>query len=65
MSKNKNEKLIVRKNRKDGSSDIIVTKSPSKTIFGKVIISVLAAGMLLGGLASLVIVILQATGVLN
>lgn len=65
MSKNKNEKLIVRKNRKDGSSDIIVTKSPSKTIFGKIIISVLAAGMLLGGLASLVIVILQQAGVLN
>ena len=61
----KKEKLIVRKNRKDGSSDIIVTKSPSKTIFGKVIISVLAAGMLLGGLASLVIVILQQAGVFN
>lgn len=64
MSKN-NEKLIVRKNKKDGSSDIIVTKSPSKTIFGKVIIGLLAAGMLLGGVASLVIVILQASGVLK
>ncbi len=65
MSKNKNEKLIVTKTRKDGTSDIIVTKSPSKTVFGKVVIFLLAAGMVLGAVASLVIVILQGSGLLK
>lgn len=65
MSKNKNEKLIVTKARKDGTSDIIVTKSPSKTVFGKVVIFLLAAGMVLGAVASLVIVILQGSGLLK
>ena len=65
MSKNKNEKLIVTKTRKDGTSDIIVTKSPSKTVFGKVVIFLLAAGMVLGTVASLVIVILQGSGLLK
>ncbi len=64
MSK-QNDKLIVRKDRKDGTSDIIVTKSPSKTIFGKIIIGALALAMLLGGVASLVFVILQAAGVIQ
>lgn len=64
MSK-QNEKLIVRKERKDGTSDIIVTKSPSKTLFGKIVIGTLAFAMLLGGLASLVFVILQAAGVIK
>ena len=65
MSKNKSEKLIVTKTRKDGSSDIIVTKSPSKTVFGKIVIFLLAAGMVLGAVASLVIVILQGSGLLK
>lgn len=64
MSK-QNDKLIVRKDRKDGTSDIIVTKSPSKTLFGKIIIGTLALAMLLGGVASLVFVILQAAGVIQ
>jgi hypothetical protein len=65
MSKNKSEKLIVTKTRKDGSSDIIVTKSPSKTVFGKIVIFLLAAGMVFGAVASLVIVILQQSGLLK
>lgn len=65
MSKEKNKSVIVTKERKDGTSDIIVTKSPSKTVLGKIVIIVLAAGMVLGAVASLVIVILQVAGVLK
>ena len=65
MSQNKNEKLIVRKDKKDGTSEIIITKSPSKTIFGKILIAVLAGGMVLTTVVSLLIVILQAAGLLK
>lgn len=61
MSENK--KTIIRKEKKDGTSEIIVTKSPSKTIFGKIVIIVLAFGMLLGGVGTLVIALLSAMGV--
>ena len=61
MSENK--KTIIRKEKKDGTSEIIVTKSPSKTIFGKIVIIVLAFGMLLGGVGTLVIALLSAIGV--
>lgn len=65
MSQDKNKKLIVRKDKKDGTSEIIITKSPSKTIFGKVLIAILAGGMVLTTVASLVVVILQAAGVIQ
>ena len=61
MSENK--KTIIRKEKKDGTSEIIVTKSPSKTIFGRIVIAVLALGMLLGGVGTLVIALLSAMGV--
>lgn len=65
MSKNETKKTIIKKDKKDGSSEIIVTQSPSKTVFGRIVIGILAFSMIAGVVAGLVIVILQAAGVLK
>jgi len=65
MSKNETKKAIIKKDKKDGTSEIIITQSPSKSLLGKIVISILAFSMIAGVVAGLVIVILQAAGVLK
>lgn len=63
--KNKKQNTIVREEHKDGSSDIYISKSPTKSVFGRIVVAILALSMVLGVVAGLIIVILQAAGVFN
>ncbi len=58
--KQKKEKFMYTKERADGTKDVIITKSPQKTLWGKIIICTLA--ILLGGAAvlGLIFVLIQA-----
>lgn len=58
--KPKRQKTIIVNERADGKSEVIITKAPSKTIIGKIIIAFLAFAMIVGTIASLVFVLLQA-----
>ena len=61
---NKNEqqkkKTIMINERADGMNEVIITKAPSKTLLGKIIIVLLAASMIIGVLLGLIIVLIQA-----
>ena len=65
MSKNETKKAIIKKDKKDGTSEIIITQSPSKSLIGRIVIGILAFSMIAGVVAGLVIVMLQAAGVLK
>lgn len=65
MSEKQNNKPIIRKDKKDGTSEYIITGSFTKSVFGKIVIAILAFSMVIGVVASLVIVCLQAAGVLK
>lgn len=65
MSKNETKKAIIKKDKKDGTSEIIITHSPSKSLLGKIVICILAFSMIAGVVAGLVIVMLQAAGILK
>lgn len=56
----KKEKTIVVKERADGMNEVIITKAPSKTLFGKIVIAVLAFAMIAAVIASLIIVLVNA-----
>jgi hypothetical protein len=48
MDKNKNSKkkpVIVRNEKANGMTEYVITKSPSKTLFGKIVIGFLAFAM--------------------
>lgn len=60
QTKQKKQKTIVVNERADGKSEIIITKAPSKTLIGKIVIAFLAFAMIVGVIASLVIVLVQA-----
>ncbi|MCI6716174.1 MAG: hypothetical protein SOZ32_07480 [Bacilli bacterium] len=60
-NKQKKQKTIVVKQTADGKDEVIITKAPSKTVLGKIVIAVLAFAMIIGVIASLVIVLVQAS----
>ena len=64
MSKNETKKPIIRKDKKDGTSEYIVTQSFTKSLVGKIVVGVLAFSMIIGVVASLVVVLLQAANVI-
>lgn len=61
---NKNDqqkkKTIMINERADGINEVVITKAPSKTLLGKIIIVALAAAMIIGVVLGLVIVLIQA-----
>lgn len=57
--KEKRQKYITRKNRADGSTEVYLNGSPTKTILGKIVISILAFAMVAVTVAGLIIVICQ------
>ena len=59
--KENKQKTIVVKERADGMKEVVITKSPSKTIIGKVIIAALAFAMIAAVVFSLIIVLIQAS----
>lgn len=58
--KEKKQKTIIVKETADGKNEVIITKAPSKTLLGKIVIAFLAFAMIIGVIASLVIVLVQA-----
>lgn len=65
MSEKQNNKPVIRKDKKDGTSEYIITGAFTKSIVGKIVIGALAFSMIAGVVAGLVIVILQSAGVLK
>lgn len=65
MSEKETKKAIIKKDKKDGTSEYIITSSFTKSLFGKIVIGTLAFSMVLGVVASLVIVYLQSIGALK
>ena len=65
MSEKQNNKAIVRKDKKDGTSEYIINGSLTKSLVGKIIIGVLAFSMIAAVIAGLVISILDVAGVFN
>ena len=64
--KEKNQKVATKKrfvethNRADGTKEYMITKSPTKTLTGRIIIIALLAGMVILPLVALIISIFQA-----
>ncbi|MBO4667277.1 MAG: hypothetical protein J5666_04025 [Bacilli bacterium] len=59
MKKDKNEAFIKTKTRHDGGKEVIMTKSPSKTIIGKVFAITIAVLTLLVPIIALIVVIVS------
>ena len=59
MKKDKNETFIKTKTRHDGGKEVIMTKSPSKTIVGKVFAITIAVLTLLVPIIALIVVIVS------
>lgn len=61
LKKNKkhHERLVQAKEKADGTKEYYITKSPQKTIFGKVIIITLCALLALGSVVALIFVLAQ------
>ena len=63
MAKNKNEKqkssYVEKRTKPNGDNEYIVHGSPSKTIWGKVIVGLIVAGTVLLPLAGLIYALLQ------
>lgn len=60
VAKQPKEKFVETKTRADGTKDYIVKGSPSKTLFGKIIVIVLVAGMVVLPLVALIISLINA-----
>lgn len=58
-AKKQSKKLIARNERADGTTEVYLTGSPTKTVLGKIIIAVLAFAMIATVLAGLIIVMAQ------
>lgn len=58
--KEQNKKTIMIKERADGMNEVIITKAPSKTLLGKIVIVALCAAMVIGVVLGLIIVLIQA-----
>ena len=59
MKKDKNEAFIKTKTRHDGGKEVIMTKSPSKTVIGKVFAITIAVLTLLVPIIALIVVIVS------
>lgn len=59
-NKQPKKKTIMIHERADGMNEVVITKAPSKTVFGKIIICALAVAMVLGVVLGLIIVLIQA-----
>lgn len=57
--KQKKQKYITRKQRADGSTEVYLNGSPTKTALGKIIIGFLAISMLAVTVIGLIVVICQ------
>ena len=57
MKKDKNEAFIKTKTRHDGGKEVIMTKSPSKTILGKVFAITIAILTIVVPIIALIVVI--------
>ena len=58
-AKKQSKKLIARNERADGTTEVYLTGSPTKTVLGKIIIALLAFAMIATVLAGLIIVMTQ------
>lgn len=58
-AKKQSKKLIARNERADGTTEVYLTGSPTKTTLGKIIVAILAFAMVIGTVAGLVIAMLQ------
>lgn len=58
--KQNKQKGITINERADGMKEVIITKAPSKTLFGKIVICLLAFSMIIATVASLIIILIQA-----
>ena len=56
----KKQKTITFNERADGMTEVVITKAPSKTVFGKIIIAVLAFALIAAEIASLIAVLIEA-----
>lgn len=54
------KKTIIVKEKSDGTNEVIITKAPSKTLFGRIVIAILAFSMIAAVIISFIIVIYQA-----
>lgn len=59
MSKKAKKPLIEKNVKADGTTEYIITKSPQKTLWGRIVICVLAAMLGLGTIAALILVLIQ------
>ena len=55
------QKTIVVKERADGMKEVVITRAPSKTVLGKIVIGLLAFAMVAAVVASLIVVLVQAS----
>lgn len=58
-AKKQSKKLIARNERADGTTEVYLTGSPTKTVLGKIIVAALAFAMIATVLAGLIIVMAQ------
>lgn len=58
-AKKQSKKLIARNERADGTTEVYLTGSPTKTTLGKIIVALLAFAMVAVTVAGLVVVMLQ------
>lgn len=60
VKKEPKQKGIQINERADGMKEVIITKAPSKTLFGKIVIAILAFSMIGVVIAGLIVVLIQA-----
>ena len=59
-TKEQKKKTIIVHERADGMNEVIITKAPSKTVLGKIVIVTLAAAMIIAVVLGLIIVLIEA-----
>jgi hypothetical protein len=59
MAKNNSKKFVEKRVKADGSQEYIVNGSPSKTLWGKVVVALIIAGTILVPVAALIFALLQ------
>ena len=59
MAKNNSKKFVEKGVKADGSQEYIVNGSPSKTLWGKVVVALIIAGTILVPVAALIFALLQ------
>ena len=59
MAKNNSKKFVEKRVKADGSQEYIVNGSPSKTLWGKVVVALIIVGTILVPVAALIFALLQ------